>query len=74
MRFRYAEFDGEGFRRETARRGLFQLFTQLLLRTNGDVEEALRWMTELRDRGHLPADFDPEQFREQLAEDRKSVV
>jgi len=66
VRFRYSEFDGELFRREVARRGLIQLFNQLLLRTNGDVEEALRWMTELRDRGHLPADFDPELFRELL--------
>jgi len=67
VRFRYSEFDGELFRREAARRGLIQFFNQLLLRTNGDVEEALRWMAELRDRGHLPPDFDPDQFRELLA-------
>jgi Ca-activated chloride channel homolog len=69
VRFRYSEFDGEAFQREIARRGLMQFFNQLLLRTNGDVDEALRWMTELRDRGHLPADFDPEVFRRMLLEE-----
>jgi uncharacterized protein with von Willebrand factor type A (vWA) domain len=69
VRFRYAEFDGEAMRREVARRGLFGLFNQLILRTNGDVEEALRWMAELRDRGHLPPEFDPEEFRRELEDE-----
>jgi uncharacterized protein with von Willebrand factor type A (vWA) domain len=69
VRFRYAEFDGEAERRANARRGLIGLWNQLILRTNGDVEEALRWMAELRDRGHLPPDFDPEKFRELLREE-----
>ncbi len=69
MRFRYGPFDAERFRRLLAERGLFELFTQLLLRVNGDVEEALRWMAELRDRGYLPGDFDPEEFRLRLEEE-----
>jgi uncharacterized protein with von Willebrand factor type A (vWA) domain len=67
VRFRYSEFDAELFRRLLAQRGLIELFNQLLLRTNGDVEEALRWMELLRDRGILPADFDAEELRELLA-------
>jgi len=69
VRFRYGEFDAERFRRLLAERGLFDLFMQLLLRANGDVEEALRWMAELRDRGYLPADFDPGDFRRRLEEE-----
>jgi uncharacterized protein with von Willebrand factor type A (vWA) domain len=69
MRFRYAKFDAERWRRLLAQRGLIELFAQLLLRTNGDVEEALRWMEALRDRGLIPGDFDPEKFRELLEEE-----
>jgi uncharacterized protein with von Willebrand factor type A (vWA) domain len=66
VRFRYSEFDNELFRRLLAQRGLIELFDQLLLRTNGDVEEALRWMELLRGRGLLPSDFDVEEFRKLL--------
>ena len=66
MRFRYAQFDAEALRQLLAQRGLIELFNHLLLRTNGDVEEALRWMEQLRDRGYLPADFEAEAFRELL--------
>lgn len=66
MRFRYSEFDAERLRQLVTQQRLIELFNQLLLRVNGDVEEALRWMEELRDRGILPADFDSERFREFL--------
>lgn len=69
MRFRYTRFDAERWRRLIAQRGLIELFSQLLLRTNGDVEEALRWMELLRDRGLLPSDFDAERFRELLEDE-----
>lgn len=45
---------------------LRKLFFQLLLRTHGDVEEAVNWMRELQRRGHLPKDWNLDEFLEQL--------
>jgi uncharacterized protein with von Willebrand factor type A (vWA) domain len=46
------------------------LFYQLLLRTDGDVEEALAWMRHLAERGHLPRDWDVDELARNLEEAR----
>ncbi len=66
MHFRYSEFDPELARQALTQRGLVDLFNQLLLRTSGDVEEALRWMEMLADRGVLTVDFDRQRLRKLL--------
>jgi uncharacterized protein with von Willebrand factor type A (vWA) domain len=49
-----------------ATENLRRLFLQLLLRTNGDVEQALEWLEELRERGYLPPGWDLDAFRREL--------
>ena len=69
MRFAYLEWD-DAFRRFVrSMENLRKLFYQLLLRTEGDVDEALRWLEELQARGYLPEDWDLEAFKRQLQED-----
>ena len=61
MDFRYHEFDAEALSKEQLLKRLHDLFRQLLLRTNGDVEQALSWLKQLADehslfRGRLDVD------------------
>jgi len=47
---------------------LRSLFYQLLLRSDGDVEMALRWLEQLQEQGHIPPDWDLGAFRRELEE------
>jgi Ca-activated chloride channel family protein len=69
VKFAYSEWDDSFARHIRSLESLRRLFFQLLLRTDGDVEQALRWMDELRDRGYLPEDWDLDAFRKMLEEE-----
>jgi Ca-activated chloride channel family protein len=62
VRFRYSRLDPatEALLRLVG--DLKRLFDELVLRTGGDAEEALRWMRELQRRGLLARDADLERF------------
>jgi uncharacterized protein with von Willebrand factor type A (vWA) domain len=49
--------------------GLRRLFNHLLLQTGGDVEEAMRWMRALQERGFLDPDVDLDAFFARLMEE-----
>ena len=66
MRTRYAHLDPELIQRLLAEMGLRRLFNHLLLQTGGDVEEAMRWMRMLQERGYLDPDLDLDAFFAQL--------
>lgn len=70
MRYRYSEWDEDMIRRLLADRDLTRLFNYILLQTNGDVDEALRWMRYLQERGILSDDVDLNEFEKRLREDR----
>ncbi len=70
MRYRYTKWDEDLIRRLLAERDLMRLFNHLLLQTNGDVEEALRWMRYLQQQGILSANVDLGDFEKKLKEDR----
>lgn len=70
MRFSYSEWDDALVRLIQSMEGMHDLFFQLLLRTNGDVETALEWMRHLQDRGLLPPDWDLDAFIKRLKDDR----
>lgn len=52
-RFRYSEWDPSLLEQLKAFRGLMQLFSYLLLKTDGDVDQAMEWMRALLRRGIL---------------------
>ena len=66
MKFRYSEWDDALLEQLRRFQTLKSLFNHLLLQTDGDVEEALRWLKHLQERGMLPAHFDIEAFRAEL--------
>jgi uncharacterized protein with von Willebrand factor type A (vWA) domain len=66
MHYRFEAFDEDLLRQLTRFRDLLSLFHQLVLRTQGDVEEALDWMRALQAQGYLPEDWDLEEFAERL--------
>src|SRR5438132_1382452 len=68
-RQRYSFLDPELIRRLLAEMGLRRLFNQLLLQSGGDVEEAMRWMRVLQERGYIDPNLDLEAFFAQLLED-----
>lgn len=72
MKVRYSEWDAALERFIRSMQSLRQLFYQLLLRTQGDVEEALNWMRELQRRGYIPEDWDLDEFLNQL--ERENLV
>ncbi|HEX7898289.1 MAG TPA: VWA domain-containing protein [Planctomycetota bacterium] len=69
--FLYEQWDEELLARLRSHRDLLQLFQELLLRANGDVERALRYMEQLRRSGRL-GDADIEAFQRALRE--KGVI
>ena len=69
MRTRYAHLDPELIQRLLAEMGLRRLFNHLLLQTGGDVEEAMRWMRMLQQRGYLDPDLDLDAFFAQLMQE-----
>jgi uncharacterized protein with von Willebrand factor type A (vWA) domain len=70
MRFRYSQWDDDLIRRMLAEQDLLRLFNYLLLQTDGDVNEALRWMRQLKGRGVLPGHIDLDAFEKKLQQDR----
>src|SRR5438874_5143591 len=69
MRHRYSYLDPELIKQLLAEMGLRRLFNHLLLQSGGDVEEAMRWMRALQDRGYLDPDIDLDAFFARLTEE-----
>jgi Ca-activated chloride channel homolog len=65
-RTRYSHFDPDLIRQLLSELGLRRLFNHLLLQSGGDVEEAMRWMRMLQERGYLDPDVDLDGFFAQL--------
>src|ERR1700682_1107735 len=66
MRYRYADYPIDLLRGLLTFQELVKLFLQLVLQTGGDVEEALRWMRYLQERGMIDEGIDLEAFRKEL--------
>ncbi|HEX9149762.1 MAG TPA: hypothetical protein VF958_11430, partial [Thermoanaerobaculia bacterium] len=66
MRYRYGDYPVDLVRQLLTFQELTKLFLQLVLQTGGDVEEALRWMQYLQERGMIDPSIDLEEFRRQL--------
>ena len=66
MRTRYSHLDPQLIQQLLAEMGLRRLFNHLLLQSGGDVEEAMRWMRMLQERGYLDRDVDLDAFFAQL--------
>ena len=66
MRYRYSDYPVDLLRQLLTMQELVKLFLQLVLQTGGDVEEALRWMKYLQDRGMIDPGIDLEEFRKEL--------
>ncbi len=66
MRYRYSDYPVDLLRSLLTYQELVKLFLQLVLQTGGDVEEALRWMKYLQDRGIIGEDVDLDQFAKAL--------
>jgi uncharacterized protein with von Willebrand factor type A (vWA) domain len=67
MRIRYSQWDEAWGRGSFDVRTLVRLFTQILLQTGGDVDEALRWMERLGERyGFFDENFGREELRRLL--------
>src|SRR4029078_2556368 len=49
--------------------GLRRLFNDLLLQSGGDVEEAMRWMRMLQERGYIDPNVDLDAFFAQLMQE-----
>src|SRR5258706_13618607 len=69
MRHRYSYLDPDLIRQLLAEMGLRRLFNHLLLQSGGDVEEAMRWMRALQDRGYIDPSVDLEAFFARLMDE-----
>src|ERR1700730_4106905 len=69
MRHRYSYLDPDLIRQLLAEMGLRRLFNHLLLQSGGDVDEAMRWMRALPDRGYIDPNIDLDAFFARLMED-----
>jgi Ca-activated chloride channel homolog len=69
MRFRYGYLDPSLIQQLLGELGLRRLFNHLVLQSGGDVEEAMRWMRALQDRGYIDAGVDLDEFFARLFED-----
>ena len=75
MRYRYSDYPADLLRQLLTYQELVKLFLQLVLQTGGDVEEALRWMKYLQERGIIGEEVDLDQFakaleKNEIVEDR----
>ena len=68
MRHQYLYLDPELIQAILAGLDLLRLFNQLVLATGGDVEEAMNWMRQLQQDGHIPEEIDLEAFFAALEE------
>jgi Ca-activated chloride channel homolog len=66
VRYRYEDYPVDLIRQLLTYQELVKLFMQLVLQTGGDVEEALKWMKYLQERGLIDPSIDLEKFREAL--------
>ncbi|MFH1276861.1 MAG: hypothetical protein ABIK65_00555 [Candidatus Eisenbacteria bacterium] len=64
--FRYSEWDPELVGKLAALKDLLDLFHFLLLKTNGDPEQALDLMKYLQGKGYVDAEVDLDEFLEEL--------
>jgi len=69
MRHRYSFLDPDLIRQLLAEMGLRRLFNHLLLQNGGDVEEAMRMMRMLQERGLIGEDVDLDAFFAQLMQE-----
>ncbi|HVE70264.1 MAG TPA: VWA domain-containing protein [Thermoanaerobaculia bacterium] len=69
MRHRYGYLDPDLIRQLLSEMGLRRLFNHLLLQSGGDVDEAMRWMRALQDRGYIDQDVDLDAFFAQLMQE-----
>ncbi len=69
MRQRYSYLDPDLIRQFLSEMGLRRLFNHLLLQSGGDVEEAMRWMQALQDRGYIDPSVDLQAFFARLVEE-----
>src|ERR1700686_3689255 len=69
MRQRYSYLDPDLIRKLLAEMGLRRLFNHLLLQSGGDVEEAMRWMKALQERGYIDPNIDLDAFFARLVEE-----
>ncbi|NNF05333.1 MAG: VWA domain-containing protein [Candidatus Eisenbacteria bacterium] len=69
MRVRYSEWNQALENYIQSLEDLRKLFYQLLLRTDGDVNEAIQWLKRLQERGMIPEGWDLESFLEQMERD-----
>lgn len=66
MKFRYSKWDDALFARLKDLSDLMAIYSYLLLRLNGDVNETLKLLKRLQEQGILDPKYDLEQFKEQL--------
>src|SRR5262249_42066009 len=72
MRFRYEKFDPSKHGRAELESMLRRLFHAILVRTDGDVEEALRWLEIVAERhGLFPPGYTIDDFRRSLERERE---
>jgi len=69
LRHRYSYLDPELIKQLLAEMGLRRLFNHLLLQSGGDVEEAMRWMRALQERGYIDPSIDLDAFFARLVEE-----
>jgi uncharacterized protein with von Willebrand factor type A (vWA) domain len=68
VKVRYSEWNEDLARRIRQFRSLMALYQHLLLQTNGDPKEALRWMRVLKEQGYLDERVDLDAFEKSLAD------
>ena len=69
MKYRFEKFD-ESLRQAIENfRTLMDLFQNLVLRTNGDVERALEFLRSMQAQGYIPEDWDLDEFERKLEND-----
>ncbi len=66
MLLRYSEWNNEEVSHEERLQELFRLFSFILVKTSGDVDEALDWVSRLDEQYNVLGDMTMEQFIEEL--------
>jgi uncharacterized protein with von Willebrand factor type A (vWA) domain len=69
MRYQFSAFDPALLKALADFDNLMQIFQQLLLRANGDVERTLEILRSLQEQGYLPEDWDLDEFERRLEND-----
>jgi uncharacterized protein with von Willebrand factor type A (vWA) domain len=66
MFIRYSEWNDDAMSRQERLEQLFRLFSYLLTKTSGDVDEALDWMSRLDEQYQVLGDMTMEEFIDEL--------